>query len=164
MIDPNLFRDHNEEWEQLAAELNRNEWEHCSRIMTNPETGEVWFPRPWLDALNETPALRPLVAQIKPIEPKDLAPMTPKLRDLAKIFGLPPYKGKAKPNPPPSPEVSAKAAGHRRERCPKCGDWMRPAEVVAWEQNQTSPMDIHNFPKPEDCSGAMVCKGCGYLQ
>jgi hypothetical protein len=161
-IDPNIFEKKQEEWQQLTEELNRVEWEHASRLMTWPQTGEVWFPKPWIDALNETPVLRSLTAKLTPLETRDLSPMSQKLRDLAKIFELPPYKGKAKPNPPPKESPEKQMPERKQKRCPMCGGWMWPSEVIAWKKHQTNMMDILTFPRSAEFSGEMTCKDCGH--
>ncbi len=132
--------------EALGRELARCEMEHASRMLLNQEQGKLYWPTPWLDEMSKHPELEHDMELLIPLPEEHLSPMTPELRSLAAKCGLPEYKGRSKPNPPPR-AGDAKSRG-TRQRCPKCGEWLIDSGILARKRGDFLAQH----------SGEMVCK------
>jgi hypothetical protein len=158
-ITAELISEHIKEWELLGSELAQHELAQNSRFLRDEKGGFYW-PAPWIMVMAVDPQLARFAQQFLPIEPELLAPMSDRLKELADLFELPHYEGKAKPQPLPGSEAQkaqARVAPHGR--CPQCGGKMKAVELLAWEASRTRGGAVQ--PVPTEFSGVMCCPGCG---
>jgi hypothetical protein len=167
-------------WDKLVAALTANEWAYSSRVMRNHKAREVWFPEPWIKAMTADPVLAKTAAMLKSLPVTKLAPMSDELRELAMRLGLPIYLGTADPNPPPNlgnmmatedarlaqEEAEAAPAQLARQRCPRCGNWLKPLSYRRWEQTFAHNPALAQLPTAARLADQSppACYQCGYIE
>jgi len=58
--------------------------------------------------------------------------------------------------------MTAKHIHQKKQRCPRCGDWLTPDSVLDWEKKwKLSAFSELAFPK-DISQDSYSCKGCGY--
>lgn len=58
--------------------------------------------------------------------------------------------------------MTAKHVNQKKQRCPKCGEWLVPKSVIDWEKEwKNSPIRDYTFPKDVE-EDHYICKSCGY--
>ena len=163
MITLSMIEQHQTEWEALNAEFARLELEENSRFIRNPETGEIWWPSPWIQALHESPTLSDQARLFNHLDPENLAPMSMRLQELASFFHLPLYEGQAEPNPLPGTKSFKKQVAKLRRaqgKCSFCGGKLIPTSVASWDKAK-APGGAFIPPPTVTEAEPLICKDCG---
>ena len=58
--------------------------------------------------------------------------------------------------------MTVKHVNQKKQRCPKCGEWLVPKSIIDWEKEwSASAFRFHKFPKSVE-EDNYLCKSCGY--
>jgi len=156
------FLQNQKDWEDLNDLFARNELDMNNRAMLNQETKEAWRPCPWIDALSRVPQLKGFAEMLSPVEPRELAPMTDRMRKLCRRLGLPEYVGETiGVNPQTEPEDAPRPQNEEmpRKRCPACGSWMYPISWLQLKQLGALPAG-----QSLDLESQLTCEACGAVE
>jgi hypothetical protein len=142
-----------DDFRDLVQTLQDHEATANGIAIFDAERRTLALPKTWVSFIGKS--LPKLAAQFIARDDALYAPMTAKLKALAKVVGLPEYEGKTL-RPMRAPEHHAIP----RVRCPMCGGWMEPKDVVMWKKSRKSMLDNLTSPRVYDDS-TFRCEDCG---
>jgi hypothetical protein len=114
----------------LLVEYQRLELEANHRVVLDKLTGMFYWPAPWIETMGSQEWQASLnvsapeeLSRCCPLQVNELAPMSTKLKRIARRLKLPIYEPQPKVEESKEPTRSLVV---RHKRCPQCGDRLYP--------------------------------------